>query len=296
MDQKNEHDLMLVNAAVSGDSRSLETLIAKHQHWVYNLALFMLGDSCDAEDLTQETMIRMITGLSGFGAKSRFTTWLYRICVNTVYDFRKKAAAGISLSFDQFSEMLDLTPDADLQAFHYSSEEQRLICDEVKSQCLLGMLLCLDMDQRILVVLSDIFNVSHGEICRILDLKGPVLRKRLQRARRQLYFFMNEECGLVNESNSCHCKLKAKALIDQGLVNPRTLTFEKNLYPQVQSIIEQKREEFAGFYDEKCSELLRSRSFFTHYDFVPRLKEIIGSGRFREIMTLNPQQMRGSSQ
>ena len=68
-------DITLAELGTKGDKKALQSLIVRHQLFVYNLALKMTGNTQDAEDLTQEAFIKAITGLSKFEGKSQFRTW-----------------------------------------------------------------------------------------------------------------------------------------------------------------------------------------------------------------------------
>ena len=78
----NSIDLRLIDEALKGSSKSLEQLIKRHQHYIYNVALKMVLSPFDAEDITQEVLIKVVTKLSQFEGKSDFRTWLYRITFN----------------------------------------------------------------------------------------------------------------------------------------------------------------------------------------------------------------------
>src|SRR5206468_1185114 len=82
-------DYLLVTRARSGEREALETLVGRHQTWIYNIALRMLSHPQDAEDATQEILIKALTTLSSFEGRSSFRTWLYRIVVNHVLNIRR---------------------------------------------------------------------------------------------------------------------------------------------------------------------------------------------------------------
>lgn len=86
------HDETLVARANTGDRPALEELIGRHQAWVYNIALRMLWEPADAEDATQEVLLKVITRLSTFQGRSRFRTWLYRIACNHVLGMKRGRA------------------------------------------------------------------------------------------------------------------------------------------------------------------------------------------------------------
>jgi RNA polymerase sigma factor (sigma-70 family) len=79
----------LVARACSGDREALEELVRWHQGWIYNIALRMLYHPQDAEDATQEILIKVVTQLASFEGRSSFRTWLYRIVVNHVLNMRR---------------------------------------------------------------------------------------------------------------------------------------------------------------------------------------------------------------
>jgi RNA polymerase sigma factor (sigma-70 family) len=82
-------DCGLVARAQGGDRDALEGLVRRHQGWVYNIALRMLYHPQDAEDATQEILIKALTRLSSFEGRSSFRTWLYRIVVNHVLNMKR---------------------------------------------------------------------------------------------------------------------------------------------------------------------------------------------------------------
>ncbi len=73
----NEELQALVDKATAGDKKALETLVVSMQDIVFNLSLRMLGTFADAEDATQDILLKVITHLSSFRGESSFTTWVY---------------------------------------------------------------------------------------------------------------------------------------------------------------------------------------------------------------------------
>jgi RNA polymerase sigma factor (sigma-70 family) len=82
-------DCALVARAKGGDREALEAIVRRHQAWIYNIALRMLYHPQDAEDATQEILIKALTRLSSFEGRSSFRTWLYRIVVNHVLNMKR---------------------------------------------------------------------------------------------------------------------------------------------------------------------------------------------------------------
>src|SRR2546426_8570037 len=109
-----QEDRDLVARAQDGARAALDDLIRRHQAWIYNIAVRMLNHPHDAEDATQEILIKALTHLSSFQGRSSFRTWLYRIVVNHVLNMRRGRREPAALSFDCYAHGLDGTPDLDL--------------------------------------------------------------------------------------------------------------------------------------------------------------------------------------
>ena len=85
-------DLDLVQRSQNGDRDALETLVRRHQDWIYNIVLRMVYHPQEAEDATQEVLIKLLTKLSTFEGRSSFRTWLYRMVVNHVLNMKRARA------------------------------------------------------------------------------------------------------------------------------------------------------------------------------------------------------------
>src|SRR5947209_14841121 len=83
-------DAELVEQAKSGSRAALEKLILRHQAWIYNIAVRMVFEPHDAEEVTQEVLVKVVTQLSTFQGKSTFRTWLYRIAANHVLNMKHR--------------------------------------------------------------------------------------------------------------------------------------------------------------------------------------------------------------
>jgi len=84
-----QEDGDLAARARSGNRAALEALVQRHQRWIYNIALRMLHHPQDAEDVTQEILLKAFTHLASFEGRSSFRTWLYRIVVNHVLNMKR---------------------------------------------------------------------------------------------------------------------------------------------------------------------------------------------------------------
>ena len=96
----------LIIKARNGDKKALSKLLRKVESPVYQLALSMLVYPSDAEDATQEILIKVITNLSGFRQESSFKTWVYKISVNHLLNIKRKRADKLNISFQSWEEYI----------------------------------------------------------------------------------------------------------------------------------------------------------------------------------------------
>src|SRR5262249_11263396 len=128
-------DRTLVARARSGNREALEELVRRHQGWIYNIAVRMLYHPHDAEDATQEILIKAVTQLSSFEGRSSFRTWLYRIVVNHVLNMKRGRLEQTSISFHSYGHELDNTPDLDLPDPTSVPADARLLVAEAMISC-----------------------------------------------------------------------------------------------------------------------------------------------------------------
>ena len=277
-------DEVLIKSALAGDRKSLEDLVYRHQAWIYNIALRMVFFPQEAEDVTQEVLIKMLTKLSTFRGESSFRTWLYRIVVNHVLNMKKSLGEKKhNDNFDDYWRAIENTPDMDLPHQGTYSVEMETIVNEVKVSCMSGMLLCLDREQRLIYILGVIFQVTDKIGAEIMDITRDNFRQRLSRARKQMFNFMHDKCGLMDKKNPCSCEKKTKALVECGYVNPNNLLFNINYVHSVDKAAEGKSERFDELMDERSQKLFRENPFQDPPDFVKTLREILEHKEFRDI-------------
>jgi RNA polymerase sigma-70 factor (ECF subfamily) len=158
----------LVRRAQKGDRWAFEQLVERHQHKLYTLAARILGSSNDAADAVQEAFIRAWLGLGSFRHGARFSTWLYRICLNAAHDQRTKRRAA---PLDETIEPAD--PRDEFAAHELSGALQ-------------DALGALDEDYRVAVVLYDVLGCSYAEIAELMGVAEGTVKSRIFRGRTRL--------------------------------------------------------------------------------------------------------------
>ena len=276
-------DLECVRRAQGGSRQALEELILRHQPWIYNIALRMVYFPADAEDATQEILIKLLTQLSTFEGRSSFRTWLYRIACNHILNMKRGRGEQRPWNFGDYGRGLNGTPDMDLPDPAAIPADVRLLVEEAKIGCTTGMLLCLDREQRLAYILGDIFGVTDVVGAELMDVSRENFRQKLSRARRDLRSFMQDQCGLVNPANPCRCAKKTQGFMKAGLLDPANLLFARAHVTRVRDVAPAVHEQLEDL-DAACADIHREHPFQPPRDFAAALRDLLNRPEFRTIL------------
>ena len=169
--------------AARGDPGAFEELVNRYQGPIYNLCFRMVGNAEDAADMTQEAFIKAWKNLDSFQFEAAFSTWLYRLASNCCLDFlrSKKRRPTISLVTTN-DEDEEQTVDVEDNA---PGPEEQLLSGEDR-EILRKALAEIDLEQRQILTLRVVNDLSYGEIAEILGIKEGTVKSRLSRARENL--------------------------------------------------------------------------------------------------------------
>jgi len=176
-------DLELARAAAAGDAEAFERLYRQFYRRVYSLALRMLGNAAQAEDLTQEVFLQVYQKIGGFRGDSAFTTWLHRLTVNQVLmHFRKR---GVKLERAAEESDFENVIETPLQSTRRISIIDRLALDKAISQ--------LPPGYRSAFVLHDVEGYEHEEIAGMLGISVGTSKSQLHKARMRMRKLLSED-------------------------------------------------------------------------------------------------------
>jgi RNA polymerase sigma factor (sigma-70 family) len=267
-------DMEMVARAKAGNRDALEQLITRHQRWIYNIVLRMVYVPQDAEDITQEILIKLITKLSTFEGRSSLRTWLYRIAVHHVLNMKRTKSEEYGWTFDKYGNGLRQAPDEELPDPRTIPVDLQLLVEESKIGCTSGMLLCLTREQRLVYILGEIFGVTDLVGAELLETSRDNFRQKLSRARRDLHHFMHDQCGLINEANPCRCAKKTQAFMRAGYLDPSNLVFAKSHVTRVREVAPKALGQIEAL-DAAYAEIHRAHPFQAGPDFVSALRKLI---------------------
>jgi RNA polymerase sigma-70 factor, ECF subfamily len=181
-------DAELVRRAQAGEMEAFEALTTRHEQRVFSLAMRMLRQEQDAEDVTQQTFLSALEHLDGFRGESSFATWLLRIASHAALKVIRKRKGLETFSLDAAIESkdgFDSVPHPEYIADWRQSPEELVHKNEVQ-RLLDEALAQLDEKHRLVFLLRDVEGLSVKETAEALGLSEANTKVRLLRARLQL--------------------------------------------------------------------------------------------------------------
>lgn len=279
------NDAALAREALGGSAASLEALVRRHQPWIYNIACRMVFDPDEAEDVTQEILIKLITRLSSYDPeRGVFRTWLYRVVANHVLTMKKarreEPFSSLAADGDYFAAVERIVDRRDA-----SRPENRVLAQESRMACIMGMLLCLDRRSRLVFILGEIFDVSDAVGSAIVGVRRDNFRTILSRSREKVYAFFGRKCGLISDENPCRCARAADAQVRLGLIDPARPMGARAAI-RVSEALGKRVESLEQSYSAKLRELYREGPFLEPPDITGWIRATLESGEFRDIFDL----------
>ena len=226
----------LARRAADGDRDALSALVRQLQHPMYRLALRFLGHPHDAQDASQEILIRIVTHLGSFEGRSKFTTWAYTVATRSLLRTRKRWSSPRCRA--RSSSPRSSTPAWATSTRRMEEAEYRLLCEEVRISCTYGMLLCLPRPQRAAYLLADVIGLTDVEGAEMLECSREAFRQRVSRARRTLRYVIDNRCGLVDPANPCRCGRQIAASEQAGILRRDHLPLAEHPREEVRVWIE----------------------------------------------------------
>jgi RNA polymerase sigma-70 factor (ECF subfamily) len=188
------NELWLVEQSRNGDVDAFEELIKDYKKIAYNIALRVLRNVEDAEDASQEALIKVYKSIQNFNMQSSFKSWMYRIVVNTCIDFKRKKSIN-AVSID---ENIDLGGNKEFQIeiADDTNNPDILIEKNFNSKLISDAVGRLEDDFKTIIILRDIQGFSYSEISEMLSCNLGTVKSRLNRARKSLKEILENELNI----------------------------------------------------------------------------------------------------
>jgi RNA polymerase sigma-70 factor, ECF subfamily len=176
----------LVEAARGGDREAFDELVRRTYVDTYTLAVRLTANEEDARDVVQDAYLRAWKGIDRFRGDSQFSTWLYRITANASYTLVQKRRRRRTEPIEIAEEPIELRPEAQPEAAAESAMVLEQLSDAVEQ---------LPPKLRSVVVLKDVYGLSHEAIAEELGISVAAAKVRLHRGRKKLRDVLFEENG-----------------------------------------------------------------------------------------------------
>ncbi len=188
-----DEDARLVAQAQGGDMRSYDALVTRHRGRIFAMIRNMIHQEAEAWDLSQEVFIKAWQGLPRFEAKARFSTWLYRIAHNVVYDWaRKKRIESVGELNDEIFERDRIDPASATTPTAAQAPDEAMAHGELRVK-IEAALAKLSPEHREAVLLKDVQGLSYKEIAEVMGSTMGTVMSRLFYARQKLQTLLKHE-------------------------------------------------------------------------------------------------------
>jgi RNA polymerase sigma-70 factor, ECF subfamily len=165
------------------DERAFRELVTAHRDRVFNITYRMLGNRHEAEDVAQEVFIAVFKQIDNFREESKFSTWLYRVAVNHCKNRLKYLKRRFDKDREEINDDTTTAGSNGTIGSHVPSAPDRALQGAQMEKVLADAINKLDEEQRMVVILRDVEDLSIEEICAITDLPDGTVKSRLHRAR-----------------------------------------------------------------------------------------------------------------
>jgi RNA polymerase sigma factor (sigma-70 family) len=262
-----ENQAEVINQCLAGDTKALERLIKSVQEQIYNLSVRFFWNPMDAEDATQEILIKIITNLATFKGQSAFETWAYRVASNYLINTKRNQTEEITFEIGEYHLIQGL------KHSDYEGADHEILAEEVKIGCTTSMLSCLSRPMRLAYILGEIFEYDSIQASYILEIEPEAFRKRLSMARKSVRDFMGKNCGIYDEKNMCRCTKQINYDLDIKRINPKQLLFaDKGIIKQTINEVESIGKDIAIF---QCHP-----NYSTPNTILDKIKSLFKSGQY----------------
>lgn len=175
-------DKELVAAFRKGSEEAYEELISRYTHKAFGLALRLTRTKEDAEEVLQDVFVNVYTKIHNFEEKSSFSSWLYRITVNSSFmKLRKRRQSHRITSIEDLCpaerDLVRNASDASVEGIDESSANKQIL------QTISEAIAKLPDDYRPVFVLRDVDGLTTRQVSKMLNLTAPAVKSRLHRSR-----------------------------------------------------------------------------------------------------------------
>ncbi|MCD0469535.1 RNA polymerase sigma factor [Flavobacterium sp. JAS] len=178
------NDQHYIDKILQGETNAFAVLVDRYKDMIFSLALKMIKNREEAEEVAQDTFIKVYNSLGKFKGDSKFSTWIYKIAYNSCLDcLKKNKKENLNISIDEFSSHLIKTMDTALSALE----------DKERKQTIQNCLNLLPSDENFLLTLFYFEDQSLEEIGKIMSITANNVKVKLFRSRQKLAVILKKQ-------------------------------------------------------------------------------------------------------
>lgn len=185
----NQKDTYYIRQVIKGDSNAFAYLVEKYKSMVFTLAVKILKDPEEAEEVAQDVFVKSYQSLSGFKGKSKFATWLYSITYNACMDVIKRKKKYVA------AEAITVLKDAGTAA---EEDALHLLMKDDRNKAINQTIEKLPEEDRTIIWLYYFEELTLKEIAKVVNLSVANIKVKLHRSRKRLYSLL-EHHVLIRE-------------------------------------------------------------------------------------------------
>lgn len=173
MTDRADRDVQLIEQFLGGDKHAFDELMEAHEDRIFAICLRMLRDREAALDATQETFITVFRKVETFARRSAFSTWIYRVAVNTCYDALRRQKRRAAAPLPEHHDPPDVTAEDEIEAAEVRPDIERALSN-------------VPIEFRSVLVLVDLEGMGQNDAAEVLGVAAGTVESRLFRGRRLL--------------------------------------------------------------------------------------------------------------
>ena len=186
-------DAKLINdLKEKNDMEAFTMLMKKYKKPVLNFCFRYCGNMQDAEDISQDVFIKVFKNISSFRRESKFTTWLYRLTMNTCHNFKRHYSAERMDRMVSIAEKDERESYDSLEVKDQKPDPENELLNKELAEVIDGMICRLNKKQRSVIILKDFQGKSYEEIAEIMKMKPGTVKSALSRGRLQVAMKIKE--------------------------------------------------------------------------------------------------------
>jgi RNA polymerase sigma-70 factor (ECF subfamily) len=181
-DQLSLSDQALVEEIKSGSEGAFDLLLKRYQGKVYRLTLSLTKNPADAEEVLQDVFLTVYRKIAGFERRSAFSTWLYRITVNTAL-MKLRGRGPVQESIDEYLPQFTKDGRHARMVADFTQGPEKLLLQKEREQVLREAIEALPPDYKVVLILRDLEGLSNEEVAEVVGASVLAVKARLHRAR-----------------------------------------------------------------------------------------------------------------